>query len=63
MYLGLLLLYSGIGLLAGNWWTFILIPLLIIVINNLVIKREENYLERTFGQSYLDYKKKTRRWV
>lgn len=63
MYLGLLFLYSGIGLLAGSWWTFILIPLLIVVISNYVIKGEENYLERTFGQSFLDYKIKVRRWI
>ena len=29
MYFGLLLLYCGLATLLGNWWTFILIPLLI----------------------------------
>ena len=63
MYLGLLFVYSGIALIKGNWWTFVLIPLLIFVINQLVIKKEENYLERAFGQEFLDYKSKVRRWI
>lgn len=63
MYLGLLLLYTGIAFFKGNWWTLILIPFVILVINNLVIKKEEQYLERAFGQSYLDYTKKVRRWI
>lgn len=63
MYLGLLFLYSGIGLIKGNWWTFILIPLVIFVINQLVIIKEENYLERAFGKEFLDYKCNVRRWI
>lgn len=63
MYLGLLILYTALGLLIGNLWTFIFIPVLILVINTLVIKKEESYLERTFGKTFSDYKIKTRRWV
>src|SRR5260221_14472918 len=63
MYLGLLFLYAGLGLLFGNLWTLILIPILIFIINTFVIKNEERYLERTFGESYTEYKTKTRRWI
>lgn len=63
MYTGLLLFYSGVGLLWGNWWTFILIPLVIYVITRFVIIKEEKYLERAFGQEYLNYKAKVRRWL
>ena len=63
MYLGLLLLYSGIGFFKGNWWTFIVIPLLIITVQVYIISKEEHYLQRAFGNEYLQYKKKVRRWV
>ena len=49
MYMGLLILYSGIAMLEGNWWTFIFIPLIIIIVQSYVIRGEENYLQRAFG--------------
>jgi len=63
MYVGLLFIYMGIACMNGNWWTFILIPAVIAIINQLVIKKEEKYLERAFGKQYLDYKLKVRRWL
>tara|TARA_B100000949_G_scaffold20458_1_gene15725 strand:- start:591 stop:722 length:132 start_codon:yes stop_codon:yes gene_type:complete len=29
----------------------------------IAIKKEEKYLEEKFGDDYLDYKKKVRRWI
>jgi len=31
--------------------------------NKLVIEREEEYLERKFGESYSNYRRETRRWL
>jgi protein-S-isoprenylcysteine O-methyltransferase Ste14 len=63
MYFGLLLLYTGIGIVKGNWWTIILIPIVIILVHLLVIKKEEAYLKRAFGEDYLNYKRQVRRWI
>ena len=63
MYLGLAIVYLGISCLIGNWWNIILFPLLLLLIQEYMIKREEKYLERRFGQVYLDYKSKVRRWI
>ena len=63
MYMGLLILYSGIAMLEGNWWTFIFIPLIIIIVQFYVIRGEENYLQRAFGEEYNAYRKKVRRWI
>jgi len=63
MYVGLLCVYLGITCLIGNWWNIILFPVLFLVIQEYVIKREENYLERAFGWKYLDYKNKVGRWL
>lgn len=63
MYLGLLILYTGIAMLDGNWWTLIFIPVIIIIVQFYVIKGEENYLQRAFGEEYIAYRKKVRRWI
>jgi protein-S-isoprenylcysteine O-methyltransferase Ste14 len=63
MYLSLVCLYCGLAILVGNWWTFILLPLLVLVVQLYVIRREESYLQQAFGESYLEYKNKVRRWI
>lgn len=63
MYLGLLVLYMGIGFFKGNLWSFIIIPLLVLIITHFVIRKEEAYLLRTFGIEYAEYQKKVKRWI
>ena len=63
MYFGFIFLYLGFTCFFGNWWHIIFLPVLIIIIQEYVVKREERYLERQFSQSYLDYKKKVKRWI
>jgi protein-S-isoprenylcysteine O-methyltransferase Ste14 len=41
----------------------LLLPLVLMVMQREVIGREERYLERAFGDEYLTYKGKVRRWV
>ncbi len=62
-YLALALIYAGIAVLRNSLWAMLLLPLVVIVIQREVIRREERYLERAFGEEYLDYKGKVRRWV
>ncbi len=63
MYVTLLLIYLGLALQFGNWWTLILAPFLIIFITYRVIRPEERYLTRAFGEVYTNYKKRVRRWI
>jgi protein-S-isoprenylcysteine O-methyltransferase Ste14 len=63
MYTGLLCLYSSLAMLVGNWWTVLFIPLVIFIIQVYVILREESYLARRFGQQFIDYKMRVRRWI
>jgi protein-S-isoprenylcysteine O-methyltransferase Ste14 len=63
MYTGLALVYLGITCLCGNWWNIILFPLLFLIIQEYIIKKEEKYLERAFGVKYLEYKGRVRRWL
>ena len=63
IYVSGLLLQGGIGLLAGNLWIVLLVPLSQLLLARFVIAREEAYLERAFGEVYLDYKRSVRRWL
>jgi protein-S-isoprenylcysteine O-methyltransferase Ste14 len=63
IYLGMFLLYGGIGLAARSPWTLILMLPLAITIRHGVVAREEAYLERRFGGAYRDYKVRVRRWL
>jgi len=62
-YLSLTMLYAGIAVLRKALWAILLLPLVVYVIQREVIEREERYLERTFGEEYLNYKARVRRWV
>lgn len=63
IYLAMTLLYFGIALLFNAFWVLLLLLPLIAVVQTGVIKREEHYLERKFGDEYLSYKARVRRWV
>ncbi len=62
-YLSLAMIYAGIAVLRNSLWAILLLPAVLFVIQRELIGREERYLERTFGEEYLDYKTRVRRWV
>jgi len=62
-YLALAMIYAGIAFLLNSLWAILFLPLVVVVMQREVIGREERYLERTFGEEYLTYKGKVRRWV
>lgn len=62
-YLSAVLLYVGVGLVANAPWVLLLAPLLTLVLDRVVIAREERYLARRFGAEYLEFKGKVRRWL
>ncbi|SJM28241.1 conserved membrane hypothetical protein [Mesorhizobium delmotii] len=63
IYLGMFLIYGGIGVAAQNIWILVLTLPLAILIRYGVVAREEAYLERRFGDAYRDYKQSVRRWL
>jgi protein-S-isoprenylcysteine O-methyltransferase Ste14 len=62
-YLGMTLVYAGIAVLTAALWVFIALVPTLILIDRGVIMREERYLEAKFGDEYLRYKARTRRWL
>lgn len=63
MYLGFTLLYLGLALWFGGYWTLMLLPPVLVVMIHGVIRREEAYLSRLFGTEYDDYRQRVRRWL
>ena len=63
MYLGLAMLCIGISLLANMLWPLLSVPLVVAAIDRLVILKEERYLETKFGDAYVQYKRRVRRWI
>jgi protein-S-isoprenylcysteine O-methyltransferase Ste14 len=63
IYVGMFLLYGGIGIALRSPSILILALPLAITMRYGVVAREEAYLERRFGDTYRDYKARVRRWV
>ena len=63
MYLSLLILLLGVAVLTGSIWMFLAIPPLFIIFDIGVVQPEEDSLEQKFGEEYLAYKSKVRRWL
>jgi len=63
MYLGMTAAYLGVGIALDSAWVIALVVPLLIVIAYGVIRREERYLEGKFGETYLAYRRRVRRWI
>lgn len=62
-YLSLTLIYAGLALLTQALWAFLPLVAVLLFIDRGVIRREERYLAGRFGDEYLRYQVRTRRWV
>jgi len=63
MYVGFTLMYVGISALADALLPILLLPAVQQLMRRGVIEREERYLESKFGDEYLQYKGRVRRWI
>ncbi len=63
MYLGLVLLNIAATIFFGTWLGVIIVVAFIFLLNLLQIIPEEEALIYIFGEEYIDYKKKVRRWI
>jgi protein-S-isoprenylcysteine O-methyltransferase Ste14 len=63
MYLGLTLVLAGVALLLGSLGAWLPIPVFVAIIQVNFIAGEERFLTELFGEEYLVYKQRTRRWL
>ena len=63
IYLSFCIAAVGTGLVLNSWWVVASVTVLKPLLERLVISREEAYLEKKFGDHYLEYKRQVRRWL
>ena len=63
MYVSNALIYAGVASLFAMTWAFIFLPFLILLTDIAVIRREERFLLRHFGDDYRAYMARARRWL
>lgn len=63
MYVSMAALYIGGALALNALWPLLLLPVVLVVVDRAVIRREERYLMRAFGAEYDAYRSRVRRWL
>ena len=63
MYLGLVLLTIATTIFFGTWVGVVIVVAFIFLLNFLQIIPEEEALHDIFGEEYVEYQKKVRRWI
>ena len=63
MYLGLAMTLFGLAIFFGSIVMLLAPAAFVALIDRMVIPREEETMERLFGQEYRDYTYRVRRWI
>ncbi len=63
IYLGMALIYLGVVCAIASLGVLVLFPLVLLVMEFGVIRREERYLAEVFGEAYESYRQEVRRWI
>ena len=63
IYIGLVLMYFGLAVILTSLWVLLLLIPVLAILQRGVVEREEEYLERQFGEAYRKYKARVPRWL
>lgn len=63
MYVGMFILILGFSIISTNLIALLLPFVFLLLVRLIFIKKEEQLMFDTFGEKYLEYKKKVRRWL
>lgn len=63
IYLADAMIMLGVAELTKNVWLVVAAAVFVALVHWLAVIPEEQHLEARFGQGYLDYKAKSRRWI
>ena len=62
MYIGLILMQVGLGIICSSW-VYLLLALVLLILLDENLSAEERYCLYRYGDSYRRYKNKTPRWI
>ena len=54
---------TWLAILVNSAWMLLAVPIGLVLVDRIIITREERYLERKFGEEYLHYRRRVRRWL
>ena len=63
IYLAGTLLLVGVALAVNTLWLLALLPAVVLLVTFGAVIPEERFLEREFGDEYLEYRSRVRRWL
>jgi protein-S-isoprenylcysteine O-methyltransferase Ste14 len=63
MYVSLVALYLAVMVFANSWWPLVLLPLVVLLVDRMIIAREERYLAGAFPDAFAAYAARVRRWI
>ena len=62
MYIGLILMQIGLGIICSSW-LYLLLTLVLLILLNENLSAEERYCLYRYGDSYREYVNRTPRWI
>jgi protein-S-isoprenylcysteine O-methyltransferase Ste14 len=63
MYLGYVLILLGVAVMLRSLTPFIVVPVFVALMEIVFMRVEERMLEGTFGEEWIEYRSKVRRWI
>jgi protein-S-isoprenylcysteine O-methyltransferase Ste14 len=63
IYISLAVMYTGLSTALNTVWPLAFLIFAIVTVDRRIILQEEKFLEKKFGEEYLSYKVKVRRWI
>lgn len=63
MYVGMTTAYLGGVVMTGIVWGLVMLPLVLLALYAVVIRREERHLTERFPDEFREYSKQVRRWL
>ena len=63
MYLGMVMALGGLAILLGSVTPLVIVPVFGWLMNRKFIAPEERAMAEAFGEAYVEYKRRVRRWI